>query len=148
MANKKEKKFVKLTKDIVQKIIKDMEDGVSERESCRNHGVARSTFRTQALRIVTGDQYARALEGLAQDQAEKLEQAIDDMRDGKIDASMARVEIDARKWFASKFLPKRYGDKIDMTTGGQPINVIVSSDAREPKFNNNTEEDGVAEAGS
>jgi hypothetical protein len=25
---------------------------------------------------------------------------------------MARVEIDARKWFASKFLPKRYGDRI------------------------------------
>ena len=49
---------------------------------------------------------------MANAQAEALEKTIDDMRAGVIDAQMARVEIDARKWFASKFLPKQYGDKI------------------------------------
>ena len=29
-----------------------------------------------------------------------------------------RVELDARKWFASKFLPKRYGDKLDLDHSG------------------------------
>jgi hypothetical protein len=40
------------------------------------------------------------------------------MRDGKIDAQMAKVEIDARKWFAAKFLPKRYGEKITQEISG------------------------------
>jgi hypothetical protein len=30
------------------------------------------------------------------------------MRAGLIDAAKARVEIDARKWLASKFLPRIY----------------------------------------
>jgi hypothetical protein len=59
-----------------------------------------------------GDSYARALEGLAQDQVEKLEVVIQEMRERTITPEMARIEIEARKWFASKFLPKRYGDKL------------------------------------
>jgi hypothetical protein len=71
------------------------------------------------------------LAALAQDQVEKVEVAIDDMRKGKIDAQMARVEIDARKWFASKFLPKRYGDKLDMTSGGERLGVGISAEQAE-----------------
>ena len=74
-----------------------------------------------ALRQDVGDHYARALEALAQDQVEALEKTIEDMRTGTIDSSMARVEIDARKWFASKFLPKRYGDKLDLTSDGKQL---------------------------
>lgn len=103
-------------------IIELIEGGMSEREACRTIGMNRSTFRSGALRNKVDDQYARALEGLAADQVESLEQAIEDMRSGKIDAQMARVEIDARKWFASKFLPRRYGDKLDVTSGGDKIN--------------------------
>ena len=32
-----------------------------------------------------------------------------------------RLQIDARKWAASKMNPKKYGDKVDVTTDGQPI---------------------------
>ena len=36
----------------------------------------------------------------------------------------SRVRIDARKWIASKLLPKRYGDKLQHTgEGGGPIRV-------------------------
>lgn len=88
-----------------------IETGMSENAACGEVGINRATFRAAALRESAGDNYARALEGLAQDQVEKLETAIQDMRDGTIDAAQARVEIDARKWFASKFLPRRYGDR-------------------------------------
>lgn len=94
----------------VMKIIELIESGMSERAACRQLGMARSTFRSAALRLQVADHYARALAALAENQVEMLEQAIDDMRDGKIDAQMAKVEIDSRKWFASKFLPKRYGE--------------------------------------
>lgn len=96
----------------VAKVIELIESGESERASCEKAGISRSTFRTTALRVTSGDQYARALTSLAHSQAEALEKTIDDMRAGTIDAQMARVEIDARKWFASKFLPKQYGDKL------------------------------------
>jgi hypothetical protein len=80
------------------------------------------------------NQYARALSALAENQVALLEDAIADMRNGKIDAQMAKVEIDARKWFASKFLPKRYGEKITQEISGPdgaPIaqtNVSLSPD--------------------
>lgn len=32
-----------------------------------------------------------------------------------------RLQIDARKWVASKMNPKKYGDKVDITTDNKPI---------------------------
>lgn len=97
----------------VKEVISLIESGESERSACETVGINRGTFRSAALRFQAADHYARGLEALAQNQADLLESAIQDMRAGKIDAAMARVEIDARKWFASKFLPKRYGDKVE-----------------------------------
>lgn len=105
---------------------------MSERSACAEVGISRSTFRTTALRVNSGDHYARALEALAQDQVEKAEQVIEDMRSGVIDAQQARVELDARKWFASKFLPKRYGDKAEVEHSGNvglTVNVVRLTDA-------------------
>lgn len=107
------------------RIIERIENGESERSACEAEGMNRATFRNAALREKVDSQYARALEGLAMDQVEKMEKTIEDMRSKTIDAQMARVEIDARKWFASKFLPKRFGDKIDMTTDGEKIETTV-----------------------
>jgi hypothetical protein len=103
----------------VRRVLELIEDGMSERSACAEVGISRSTFRTTALRVNSGDHYARALEALAQDQVEKAEQVIEDMRSGVIDAQQARVELDARKWFASKFLPKRYGDKAEVEHKGE-----------------------------
>lgn len=102
----------------VESVIALIESGMSENGACLEVGINRATFRAAAMRVGAGDSYARALEALAADQIEKLEATIDDMRSGVIDAQMARVEIDARKWFASKFLPKRYGDKLQTEVSG------------------------------
>jgi hypothetical protein len=102
----------------VKKVIALIEQGTSENKACHQVGINRPTFRNAALRYKVDSEYARALCALAQNQVELLESAIDDMREGKIDAQMARVEIDARKWFASKFLPKRYGEKITQEISG------------------------------
>lgn len=102
------------SKDKILDVIELIESGVSERKACETVGIPRSTFRTTALRAGVGDHYARALEALAMDQIEKAEVTIEDMRSGVIDAQQARVELDARKWFASKFLPKRFGDRLEL----------------------------------
>jgi hypothetical protein len=39
----------------------------------------------------------------------------------------SRLRTDVRKWYLSKIMPKKFGDKLDMTSGGEAIksNVIV-----------------------
>ena len=32
-----------------------------------------------------------------------------------------RLQVDARKWIISKMNPKKYGEKVDITTGNKPI---------------------------
>lgn len=98
----------------VRAVIALMEQGSSENAACEQIGINRGTFRSAALKIGAADDYARACEAIAESQVSALESAIADMRNGTIDASMARVEIDTRKWLASKVLPKRYGDKMEM----------------------------------
>lgn len=38
--------------------------------------------------------------------------------DNATDANIARLQIDARKWRASKLAPKKYGDKLDVEHAG------------------------------
>ena len=114
------------TKDKTLQVIELIESGMSERKACETAGIPRSTFRTTALRAGVGDHYARALEALAMDQIEKAELTIEDMRSGVLDAQQARVELDARKWFASKFLPKRFGDKLELSGDKEnPVTVTI-----------------------
>lgn len=42
----------------------------------------------------------------------------------------SRLRVDTRKWLMAKMKPKKYGDKIDMTSGGEKIesNAIVFMD--------------------
>lgn len=125
--------YLKVTPARVKAVLDRIEAGESERSACKAENVSRSSFRTMALRSGVDDQYARALEMLAQDQVEAMEKTLEDMRTGTIDASMARVEIDARKWFASKFLPKRYGDKLDLTSDGKQLPTPIISIAAAPE---------------
>jgi hypothetical protein len=60
-----------------------------------------------------------------------MEKTIEDLRNGKITSDMARVELDARKWFASKLLPKKYGDKVEHEGN---VNVIFSNGIPRPKY--------------
>jgi len=122
----------------VKQVIQMIEDGNSENYACGQVGINRATFRNAALRFKVDNEYARALSALAQNQVELLESAIDDMRTGKIDAQMAKVEIDARKWFASKFLPKRYGEKITQEISGPDGSPITqASVSLSPEQENN-----------
>ena len=95
----------------VARVIELMESGYSERGACESVGINRATFRTAAARTGVANQYARALEGMARSQIELMESTIQDMRDGTVTEQMAKIELDARKWFASKFLPREFGDK-------------------------------------
>lgn len=38
----------------------------------------------------------------------------------------SRLRVDARKWVAAKLKPKKYGDKVDVTSGGEKIGQDLS----------------------
>jgi hypothetical protein len=37
-----------------------------------------------------------------------------------------RLQVDARKWKAAKLAPKKYGDKVDVTSGGEKLGVVIN----------------------
>ena len=70
------------------------------------------------------EQYARAKE----EQAEILADEIVSIADNAEDAQKARLQVDARKWVASKLKPKKYGDRTQLEhTGadGGPIETCL-----------------------
>lgn len=69
------------------------------------------------------DQYARAREQQAEILADSILTESDKAQDNET-AAAARVRVDARKWIASKLLPKKYGDRQALEVsgpGGGPI---------------------------
>lgn len=97
---------------------------------------------------VFASRYARAkaqqVDNLAEEVIEISDNANADLRIGKARDGSPRLEIDGeaiqrsklradnRKWIAAKLNPQRYGDKLDVTSGGEklPAPNSVTIDAR------------------
>jgi hypothetical protein len=105
-----------------------MELGASERQACLTVGINKHAFKNWALKLQAGAQYARGMEALAQAQIAAIEDTLERLERDDIDANAARVLIDARKWFASKFLPKRYGESRTVEHVGSVTHVHELSD--------------------
>lgn len=52
----------------------------------------------------------------------------------------SRLRIDTRKWYASKVLPKKYGEKLDLTSKGEAMTVMFDS-----SFNNKDNQEDTDE---
>jgi hypothetical protein len=59
-------------------------------------------------------------------QADHFVDEIIEIIDTETDPNRARVRMDGRKWVAAKQAPKKYGDKIDHTHGGDPDNPVIT----------------------
>jgi hypothetical protein len=51
----------------------------------------------------------------------EMDDVIEKTKKGIYKSDVSRVVIDALKWKLSKYYPKMYGDKVDMTTNGKEI---------------------------
>ncbi len=67
-------------------------------------------------------EFARAREMAAENRAQEI---IDIADDEKLSAESRRVMIDARKWIASRLLPRVYGDKQQVEHSGD-VQIIVN----------------------
>lgn len=67
------------------------------------------------------EQYARAKDNQADTNTEDIQDLAKRVVSGEVDPQAARVAIDAYKWTASKLKPKKYGDKLDLSTNGKDL---------------------------
>lgn len=103
--------------ELAEEFCKRMAEGRSLRSVCSDADMpCTETVRKWKLTILEfAAQYARARES----RAEFLADEIIDIADAAEDAQKARLQVDARKWFASKLAPKTYGDKVELEHSGE-----------------------------
>jgi hypothetical protein len=119
----------KFTQEVADAICTRIADGESLRKICESDDMP---AKTTVMRWLADeeqhkpfrDQYARAREEQADKLAEEIIEIADDGRNDtykdaegqiKVDHDViarSRLRVDARKWYASKLAPKKYGDKL------------------------------------
>ena len=65
--------------------------------------------------------YVNAMQDKSESEIEEIDHVRDLLKGGELEPAAANVLIQTSKWLASKFYPKMYGDKVDVTTGGDKI---------------------------
>ncbi len=120
------------SKALVNKICTSIANGKSLREVCRSENMPSkqtvNTWLRDESKLDFLAQYIKARE----EQADFYADEIIEIADTATDAGLARLQIDARKWKASKMHSLRYGDKVmNEHTGkdGGPILTKIQRDA-------------------
>lgn len=121
--------------------------GVSLRSVCKQEDMPSiaTVFKWMRTNEEFLKQYARAKQESADAMAEEVLDIADNSANDYMDKQFgetkvrvvdqeniqrSRLRVDTRKWLMSKMKPKKYADKIDVTSGGETIkgNTIVLSD--------------------
>jgi hypothetical protein len=130
------------TPEIAAAICERIALGESLRAICREDGtpnqatVYRWLDQDEAFR----EQYARARAKQADTMAEEIVEIADETwNDTQVTEhgekpnsewiARSRLRVDARKWLMSKLAPKKYGEKLDVTTDGQSLNLSAEERA-------------------
>jgi hypothetical protein len=121
--NKRPDKPTKYTPELFTRLCDEIAEGKSLRQACLPDDMP---DRACVRRWMIADpelatQYTRAREERAELYADEIMEIADNAQDPQI----AKLQVDARKWIASKMLPKVYGDKThtDITSNGNTIAV-------------------------
>jgi len=141
---KKNTRPVEYIKGIGDALCEHIASGNSLRSFCESKGSPTKKTALKWLREIEDfrTQYARARQDAMEVMAEEIVEIADEteqvIRKGAEKKSGAyaqsqRLRVDTRKWVMSKLLPKKYGDKVDITSDGKAIkgNTIVFEDFRD-----------------
>jgi hypothetical protein len=120
----------KYSEKLTDKICEQLAEGKSLNQLCKkkDYPSIATVFRWLSEKPEFQDKYARA----RQEQAETLADEIVYIADNAEDYQKARLQVDARKWVASKLKPKKYGDRMALAgDDDSPFKVVLESDAEE-----------------
>lgn len=101
------------TQEIADAICLRLMEGESLRQICASDGMPymSAVFRWLQANQKFQEQYAHAREAQAEAMADDIRDIADGVH-GSDDVQRDRLRVEARKWLASKLLPKKYGDKL------------------------------------
>jgi hypothetical protein len=110
---------------IMPDVLEQIANGKSLRAICEPEGMPAPSTIVSWLQEdkALAEQYAHARER----QADFYADEIIEIADAASDPAKARLQVDARKWKASKLAPKRYGDRVlneHSGPGGAPITTV------------------------
>lgn len=106
----------KFSQDLAERICEQIAHGKSLRAVCAEDDmpststVCKWLFENQEF----SEQYARARDKQADYFAEEIIEIADNVEAESASVAKAKLQIDARKWAASKIAPKKYGDKTEL----------------------------------
>lgn len=136
------------TPEIAESICEHIANGRSLVTYCKENDVHYSTvMRWLSSNDAFRDNYARAREDQANFIAEEILRISDDgLNDTYTDENgnvvvnqdviaRSRLRVDSRKWYASKLLPKKYGDKIQTEHSGE-MTVRAKTDVSDDELAN------------
>lgn len=109
------------SEEMADKICEEIAQGAALYILCLKDGypAERTVYQWLEKRPDFAQKYARARD-------RQQDRCVDEMiviADGCRDPNKARIQIDARKWRASKLAPKKYGDKLEL--GSNPENPLA-----------------------
>ncbi|WP_256893604.1 terminase small subunit [Rodentibacter caecimuris] len=126
----KEKKKVGRPSSFIQEVADDIchliAKGESLRKICERPGMPSQSmiFRWINENHEFREQYARARENQADFLLEEMLE-ISDLATPE-DVSVAKLRVDARKWYITKVAPKKYGDKQSIEHSGSVVNKNIN----------------------
>lgn len=134
------------TKELTETICKRIAEGESLRKICKEEEMP--NISTIITWIVDGQhlefsaQYERACntraEILFEESLELADKSVEDIvGDDKSDSARVqarKLQTDMRKWYLSKVLPKKFGDKLDLTSDGKALPTPIYNGKSEPSI--------------
>jgi len=111
------------TQEIADKICEQLAIGYSIRTVCKGEDMpsVETFFRWLRSNESFREQYARAKQESADAMAEEILDISDDVEHDKEAINKARLRVDTRKFLMAKMKPKKYGDKLDVTSDGKAL---------------------------
>jgi hypothetical protein len=135
----------KYSQELADRICAKLMEGMSLRAICKEDDMP--SIGTVCVWLASGDesfsgfqeQYARARQVQAELLADEIIDIADDSSRDTEETDMGNVtnyeniqrsklRIDTRKWIASKLLPKKYGDKLDLNHSGPAVITVTLPD--------------------
>ena len=124
-----------MTEEVCDEICALIAEGESLRAVCRIEGmpskatVLRWLRDNASFRAQYAEARARGMDAMAEDLIEIADDGtndtyVDDQGNVRTDHDViarSKLRIDTRKWLMSKLAPKKYGDKIDVTSDGKEL---------------------------
>lgn len=138
------------TKELADEICNRMKAGESLKKICEDSRMPHRDTVHQWLNDEDkkwfSDKYAKASDTRTENKFDEIEE----IAKNEPDVARARLMVDTRKWYLSKIVPKKYGEKLDLTTGGEklptPILGYLTQQDAIPTNNSNTEDSSTEEA--